>query len=641
MPKDTFINVTNKVHHLLYDWYSKLTPTNESWQDLYTQSLLTADRIESIRNLDDAVIVIHPEHHNNETFQVLGVENKEDAELQVSGTLQEGSFIGIMEEGQWLHETPSEKFNVKVPSHHIKYLSFKSSKNSGENIVFHSIIVPHILEAKTQPSVVITQSQWSSCNRIDIFSTTLILKNFNRYSINNEKQSLTRQLMYAQGLVKRIGRDFNLKFFYIRGEEGIGNIDLRFKDFFIESIEQEELPKSSSEPIISEEYREHINLQLGEEIFNLALVASEFFSTHHVTNLQHHANVRYQLRYPGIFPPFPDANIFSYVLDPKKQYSSISDLSWLPIDQSMSKYELPGHALRGASYYLDPETGDLYLTRITLSSKMGTEALLVKFPNYKCNWQEFQQIIVVGRELLTIANRDMISLSAMLYSGPSILRIQFDYEKWLLSIVSTPAIVSIEEQVNSNHNQVVHFDVTRGNQHHSFTDLQLWDLRDRFDKSSRAKTYDYYLLKEAINLCDHKQQEREKEKWKIPSNILKYATGYYSRIVSTWTKGQITPGTKLLFTANDVTMSMISSQGTMFASSPKRSGYHVHFSVVKLYNVKDHILFTQTLGEILCTVQQDFTLKVKKVDESQYENKNIFIVAEITNNKTDATKLVS
>lgn len=185
--------------------------------------------------------------------------------------------------------------------------------------------------------------------------------------------------------------------------------------------------------------------------------------------------------------------------------------------------------------------------------------------------EEFQKVIVTGRDLLTIANSETISLSGTTFSGPSVQRIRFDYNKWLRGISSQPSITSIEVGINSNSDQVIHYDFMKGGKHHSMVDVDLWDLRDRSKQSVRSRVYDDYLLKEAIHLCEREQQ------WKVPESVLEYAVGYYTQVTSTWIKHQVTAGIKLSLPANSTTISLITSQGMMFTKQQERSGYSVHY----------------------------------------------------------------
>ncbi|EPJ31226.1 hypothetical protein CP061683_2564, partial [Chlamydia psittaci 06-1683] len=210
--------------------------------------------------LNDAITLLNAEDDQGDNpIQFLGIENKEDADLQVAGSLQSGIFIGSMENLRWVTVVPSKVFNVTIPARNIKYLSFQGGARSGKNIVFYSRISLPVIEARRQPLVLISRNQWRSCSRIDVYFTSLQLGDFIRYRVSGEQQGLTRQLMYAQRLVKIVGQDFILRFFYIRGGDGIGSIDLRFKDFFNKSIEKDENIDDKNLSI-NEQYREHLNL---------------------------------------------------------------------------------------------------------------------------------------------------------------------------------------------------------------------------------------------------------------------------------------------------------------------------------------------------------------------------------------------
>ncbi|AFS22805.1 hypothetical protein B600_0650 [Chlamydia psittaci VS225] len=513
---------------------------------------------------------------------------------------------------------------------------FQGGEKSGKNIVFYSTISPAVLEVSIQPKEAIPRSRWKSCSQIDVYWTSLILEDFVRYRVSDETAELSRQLMYAKELVKIERNDFCLRFFYVRGGDGIGSIDLRFKDFFSQTIVKERIASGNTNdyiPLINEKYRDHLELKLGSETFSLAILAAEFLSTHHVTSLEHHKNVPYLLEIPTHIPRFPKANIFTYTIDSKANYTSWNDFRWLPISPSMKKYELPGLAKRGASYYLDSTSGDLYLTRIILFGETGVEALLIKFPNYKCKWREFQDIIVMVRNILTIANSNTIFRSGTMFSGPAIQHVRFSDALWMRRITQSVAITSIETGVNSHSEPVVYSDFMKGGGHRSQEDYGLWDLRDRFNKSDRSRIYDYYLLKEAIHLCE------EEQKWQIPESMLEYAFGYYSQVSSTWISNQIAEGTKLFLPANSITMSLITSQGAMFTKQQEMSGCVVHYRLGGLNKVAKHVIFIQVAGEIWFKIKTGISILVKKVDESQYPSGHIYVVAEVIGEDSGKTKL--
>lgn len=200
-------------------------------------------------------------------------------------------------------------------------------------------------------------------------------------------------------------------------------------------------------------------------------------------------------------------------------------------------------------------------------------------------------------------------------------------------ISSQPSITSIEVGINSNNDQVVHYDFMKGGKHHSFVDADLWDLRDRSKQSVRSKVYDDYLLKEAIHLCEREQQ------WKVPESVLEYAVGYYTQVASTWIKHQVTAGIKLSLPANSTTISLITSQGTMFTKQQERSGYAVHYRLGGLHKVAKHVVLTQIPGKMLCSIKTDVIILIQKVDESQYDSRNIYVVAEIIGEDVEETKL--
>ncbi|ATQ72630.1 LifA/Efa1-related large cytotoxin [Chlamydia psittaci] len=636
VPRETMIEIADNARSELGEWYDMLVQNRGEEQSIYRRSMLVSDRIESVKNLDDAVILLNSEDEESYPSHILGIENKEEKDFLIFGKLWSGTFMGSMENLRWVTTAPSKAFNVTIPANNIKYLYFQGGEKSGKNIVFYSTISPAVLEVSIQPKEAIPRSRWKSCSQIDVYWTSLILEDFVRYRVSDETAELSRQLMYAKELVKIERNDFCLRFFYVRGGDGIGSIDLRFKDFFSQTIVKERIASGNTNdyiPLINEKYRDHLELKLGSETFSLAILAAEFLSTHHVTSLEHHKNVPYLLEIPTHIPRFPKANIFTYTIDSKANYTSWNDFRWLPISPSMKKYELPGLAKRGASYYLDSTSGDLYLTRIILFGETGVEALLIKFPNYKCKWREFQDIIVMVRNILTIANSNTIFRSGTMFSGPAIQHVRFSDALWMRRITQSVAITSIETGVNSHSEPVVYSDFMKGGGHRSQEDYGLWDLRDRFNKSDRSRIYDYYLLKEAIHLCE------EEQKWQIPESMLEYAFGYYSQVSSTWISNQIAEGTKLFLPANSITMSLITSQGAMFTKQQEMSGCVVHYRLGGLNKVAKHVIFIQVAGEIWFKIKTGISILVKKVDESQYPSGHIYVVAEVIGEDSGKTKL--
>ncbi len=173
----------------------------------------------------------------------------------------------------------------------------------------------------------------------------------------------------------------------------------------------------------------------------------------------------------------------------------------------------------------------------------------------------------------------------------------------------------------------------KGGGHRLQEDYGLWDLRDRFKQSDRARIYDYYLLKEAIHLYE------EEQKWQIPESMLEYAFGYYSQVSSTWISNQIAEGTKLFLPANSTTMSLITSQGAMFTKQQDMSGWAVHYRLGGLHKVAQHVIFIQVAGEMWFKIKTGISILIKKVDESQYSSGRIYVVAEVIGEDSGKTKL--
>lgn len=630
IPSDTIIEINQQTTTSLQAWYDALSKEANNWKTLYSSSKLVPERIEDILSLNNTATVMLS---NSSREHILGIENKQNIHLELIGKLQAGHVTASMENRRWtIFNIPLKQFNITIPANSIKYLYFTGSQREGGNIVFFSRIAPTSLNIVEKLETIIPQKQWESYEEIHVPPTTLTLQNFQRYRITDESQELTRQLMYVQGLVQIQNQDFILKMFYIRQERGIGTIRLRFVDFFNKTSCPSTLPHPCIEELlINKSFWNHLILTLGTEQFNLAILAKEFLSPHHNIPLERNPYQKHELIFPKK-PFFSGPNVFTYTVNPDTPLNQSTIMPF--ISQDMEVYVLPQPTKPKNSYYLDSDTGDLYLTKITLEysdySYTTLHAFSIRFKQFSQNIDKFQRIAILGSyEILPVSLGNLAT-----FSGPALRNIEFRYQTTdqILKSLWKERIITRSISVIPNNDQVLLYDPQSAVQHYTFTDLMMWDLLDRSRKSHRAKTYDSYLIQEAMHLFSLEP------KWDIPKSMLNYAIGYYKEQVSHWIQGQININSKVYIPKGTITLSLITTQNSMFTHSENTLDTTIYYSVHGLNKIADSILLHSQSGDMTCEILKDIILIVKQINESQYLDQKIFIATEVFTEEDDKLK---
>lgn len=621
-PAQTIIQVLPRLRFELGDWFTILQKSVGKWVTLYQHDMIIPERIEGVLSLNNTVTLMS---HHNQTTHMLGVENRGDLSLKVLGILQSGQIKGSKSEN-----SASGHFSklLSVPAHTIKNLSFKEEEGTkSKNILFYSVLEETFLKATDKPLTIIKRDKWSLYDEIQVFATTLNLQNFLRYHISEETPMLSRLLMYAQKRVSIQNRDLALKFFYVRERSGIGAIRLVFKNFFEESLqgilhgtlEREVKPMLAENPntLIHSSYRNHLELILGEETLDLAIIVQEFSSSKNIVELQKDL-ATHRLIYPQGKEALSLA-IYTHTFSKESLVTSKQRSEGLKfIDPSMQEYRLPETTILENSYYLDPSTGDLYLTKI-IAQPSQSRAFLIKFKKYKRHWLDFQKLVLSGSHLELIASTG----TALTFVGPELRHLEIDFPGALNGTIAKEHISSRASIVIPTNNQVTHYDPRIAKQHYSSINYMLWDLRDRATLSKRAKTLDSYLLEVCMNL------DSSNPTWNIPNDVLNYAVGYYRTILPSWVKNKIRVGSLIKVeadTAKTLSFSLITTQNDLFQPVVDK-GFYIYYSVSKLAN---HVKLRNVTGDMLLDIDKETTFIVRGVDESDYDKKQIYVVLDLT-----------
>lgn len=632
-PEKTIIEIYPKIRPTLKEWNETVKKSPNEWQAVYRHSELIPERLESVRNLNNTVIVMLDALRENEEY-ILGVENKGDVEVRLVGEMDDGLLKGVMEDQHWhTLPKPESRFNITLPAHSIKYLALLDA--IWTHTVFHTKVEMTPLEAKVRPVTRLSYNQWSFYDEIHVKWTSLELEDFTRYTIADETEALSRQLMYAQGQVAIVDRDFILKFFYVREKEGIGAINLVFKDFFTEdmegisskTLEREAKPILANNPhiLINPAYRPYLNLVLGKEKFNLASLAKEFSSTYHITPLEKGPDNKLVLpkRYASL-----RLAVLTYTINPEDISTFAKTLSFA--DQTMKEYRLPAPhpVIRVASYYLDPVSGDLYLTRI-LSTKPQNQAFVIRMKGYKHNWGAFQKILVAVEQESSVGSHRSSVLS---FVGPELRHLEVELSPINQEKRKPDKVLFMDSLVLPINDQVLFYDQSSTPKFYSFDDYVLWNLRDRVAGSKRAQAYDNYLLEATLRLG---MQHKLPSHWEIPQDLLRYGIGYYGTRVPQWIRGRIREGSFLRMSSHNMGVALITTQNNIFRNKDKKTAFNVYYSILGLYK---YATLRQLAGEMVCDFDKRVVFRVKKVDEKDYNKRNIYIVMEVSDQEEQKLK---
>ncbi|WP_080122933.1 LifA/Efa1-related large cytotoxin [Chlamydia suis] len=623
LPKGTRFDLIPNHSPTLGEWYSQLNTNVSIWHTLFHNSVLIPERIVGMLSLNNTVTLMLRELRRN-TEHVLGVENRGSIPLKVDGQMYAGHIKGAMEKRHWyMFPHLLSKFDITVPARSIKYFAFKGSLATNETILFRSYLEPAILEVKNNTPI--DSHIWSQYDEIRVRTAVLTLEGFQVYNVTAATDGLNRQLMYAQNLADIRGRDLALKFFFIRPGSGIGAIRLVFKDLFVESFGKisEQTLQKEAKPLLATEshsfihpsYKNYLKFILGNTEYDLTRYIQEIGDTSHIISMIRDPQT-HELREPTHLPRNPI--VLTYTIDPKEDKVREEKLRFL--DKAMKEYRLPFPTTAESYYYIDPVSGDLYITRVSIV-RPTEKAFLLRLPKFRSRWLEFQNIFISGAHVASRESKILESSgTGVMFVGPEIRNIEMDLLRMVAGRSLPERVSSRSGLVFPTNDQVVLYNPALATKFYSYADFMLWNLKDRAQgESKRAKAYDSYLLEACMSL------DKDKPVWKIPPEFLQFAFAYYRAWVGLWVKQLLRRGTLIQLPAGGIQVSLITTQNEYFAPQRNR-GFQVFYSI---YGLQGKVVPQQSPGYMLCDLKEDVVLTVKAVDESDYDKKRIYVVLDL------------
>ena len=623
LPKGTRFDLIPNHSPTLGEWYSQLNTNASIWHTLFHNSMLIPERIVGMLSLNNTVTLMLRELRRN-TEYVLGVENRGGINLKVDGQMYAGHIKGAMEKRHWyMFPHLLSKFDITVPARSIKYFAFKGSLATNETILFRSYLEPAILEVKNDTPI--NSHIWSQYDEIRVSRTVLTLEGFQVYNVTAATDGLNRQLMYAQNLADIRGRDLALKFFFIRPGSGIGAIRLVFKDLFVESFgtisehtlqkEAKPLLVTDSHRLIHSSYQNCLKFILGNTEYDLTRYIQEIGDSSHIISMTRDPKT-HELREPKHLPKNPI--VLTYTIDPKEDKVREEKLRFL--DKAMKEYRLPLPTTAESYYYIDPVSGDLYITRVSID-RPTEKAFLLRLPQFRSRWLEFQNIFISGAHVASRESKILESSgTGVMFVGPEIRNVEMDLLRVVAGLSLPERVSSRSSLVFPTNDQVVLYNPALATKFYSYADFMLWNLKDRAQgESKRAKAYDSYLLEACMSL------DKDKPVWKIPPEFLQFAFAYYRAWVGLWVKQLLRRGMLIQLPAGGIQVSLITTQNEYFAPQRNR-GFQVFYSI---YGLQGKVVPQQSPGYMLCDVKEDVVLTVKAVDESDYDKKRIYVVLDL------------
>ncbi|WP_370917922.1 LifA/Efa1-related large cytotoxin [Chlamydia pecorum] len=624
-PRGTRFDIFSNHNPRLGEWYEILNKNASIWHNLFMNSTLIPERLVGIHSLNNTVsLMISSLRRNNE--HILGVENRGAVNLKVVGQMYAGKIKGAMENRHWYTFSQLlSKFDITIPAHSIKHLAFKGEAETNDTILFRSYLEPAILEVRN--STPVDYHKWSFYDQIRVYKTTLNLEGFQMYNITKAEPNLNRLLMFVQKQVRIQGRDLHMKFFHIRTGLGIGAINILFKDFFVDdmssiterTIEGEVKPILVENPIslIDPTYREHLKHTLGDTQIDLIQYLQEFGTTTHTLQLNYNKET-HELELPRQYK-LKQLVALTYVVDAKE--SITKENSWLFLDKAMKEYRLPLPTISETYYYLDPVNGDLYISKVisknAISESKLEQAFVLVLPGFKTRWQEYQNIFISNTRKESLSSS---SGTGLMFVGPEIRHIEFDTKRTIGGTSLPERVSSRSGIVFPTTDQVMVYNPALTHKFYTYADYILWILKDRANgDSKRAKAYDIYMLEACMSI------KGDKPEWKIPPSFMQFAFAYYRAWVSQWIKHRIQRGTLISLPAKSIQVSLITTQTEYFANK-RRGGFHVFYSI---YGLNNKLIDHKSPGDMVFDISEDVILTVKKVDESDYDKRKIYVVLDL------------
>ena len=372
---------------------------------------------------------------------------------------------------------------------------------------------------------------------------------------------------------------------------------------------------TDSHRLIHSSYQNCLKFILGNTEYDLTRYIQEIGDSSHIISMTRDPKT-HELREPKHLPKNPI--VLTYTIDPKEDKVREEKLRFL--DKAMKEYRLPLPTTAESYYYIDPVSGDLYITRVSID-RPTEKAFLLRLPQFRSRWLEFQNIFISGAHVASRESKILESSgTGVMFVGPEIRNVEMDLLRVVAGLSLPERVSSRSSLVFPTNDQVVLYNPALATKFYSYADFMLWNLKDRAQgESKRAKAYDSYLLEACMSL------DKDKPVWKIPPEFLQFAFAYYRAWVGLWVKQLLRRGMLIQLPAGGIQVSLITTQNEYFAPQRNR-GFQVFYSI---YGLQGKVVPQQSPGYMLCDVKEDVVLTVKAVDESDYDKKRIYVVLDL------------
>ena len=282
LPETTRVAIQPQDTRLLGD-VLRILPDNGNWVGIFRSGHTpTVNRLENLMALNQVMTFLPRVSGSAE--QVLCLENLGGVRKKVEGELLSGKLKGAWKaEGE--PTVPVNISDLSIPPYSRLYLIFEGKNN----VLLRSKVHAAPLKITSAGEMQLSERQWQQQEHIivkpDNEAPSLILSEFRRFTISSDK-TFSLKLMCHQGMVRIDRRSLSVRLFYLREQPGIGSLRLTFRDFFTEVMDttDREILEKELRPIligdthrfINAAYKNHLNIQLGDGVLNLADIVAEY-----------------------------------------------------------------------------------------------------------------------------------------------------------------------------------------------------------------------------------------------------------------------------------------------------------------------------------------------------------------------------
>lgn len=125
------------------------------------------------------------------------------------------------------------------------------------------------------------------------------------------------------------------------------------------------------------------------------------------------------------------------------------------LDKLMKEYRFPQPTQAESYYYIDPVSGDLYITRVALM-RPTEKAFLLRLAQFKSRWLDFQNIFISGVRASTGTSKSLeASGTGVMFIGPEIRHIELDFFRHIAGRALPERVSSRSSVVFPTNDQVV------------------------------------------------------------------------------------------------------------------------------------------------------------------------------------------